>query len=70
MREYAAKAKEQLQALWSSLSKWQRISIVAAALLVLCGILSLALIMGRTTYEPVFAGLEARDQDAIIEYLK
>jgi flagellar M-ring protein FliF len=70
MREYAAKAKEQLQALWLSLSKWQRISIVSAAVLVGGGILALALVMGRTTYEPVFTGLEARDQDAIIEYLK
>ena len=70
MREYAAKAKEQLQALWSSLSKGQRISIVVVALLVLCGILALALVMGHTTYEPVFSGLEARDQDAVIEYLK
>jgi flagellar M-ring protein FliF len=70
MREYAAKAKEQLQALWSSLTKWQRISIVAAAVLVSGGILALALVMGRTVYEPVFTGLEARDQDAVIEYLK
>ena len=70
MREYAAKAKEQLQALWSSLSKWQRISIIAAAVLVSGGILALALVMGRTTYEPVFTGLEARDQNAVIEYLK
>ena len=70
MREYAARVKEQLQTLWSSLSKWQRISMVAAALLVSGGILALALVMGRTTYEPVFTGLEARDQNAIIEYLK
>ncbi|MDR0652065.1 MAG: flagellar M-ring protein FliF [Synergistaceae bacterium] len=70
MREYAARVKEQLQTLWSSLSKWQRISMVAAALLVSGGILALAIVMGRTTYEPVFTGLEARDQNAIIEYLK
>ncbi|MDR0764967.1 MAG: flagellar M-ring protein FliF [Synergistaceae bacterium] len=70
MREYAAKAKEQFQALWSSLSKWQRISIIVAALAVSSGILALALVVGRTAYEPVFTGLEARDQDAIIEYLK
>jgi flagellar M-ring protein FliF len=70
MREYAAKAKEQLQALWFSLSKWQRISIVVAAVAVSGGILTLALVMGRTSYEPVFTGLEARDQNAVIEYLK
>jgi flagellar M-ring protein FliF len=70
MREYAARIKEQLQALWASLSSWQRISIVVAALLVSGGILALALVMGRTTYEPVFTGLEARDQEAVIEYLK
>ncbi|MDR3164096.1 MAG: flagellar M-ring protein FliF [Synergistaceae bacterium] len=70
MREYAVKIKEQLQVLWASLSRWQRISIVIAALLVSCGILALALVMGRTTYEPVFTGLEARDQETIIEYLK
>jgi flagellar M-ring protein FliF len=70
MREYAARAKEQFQALWSSLSKWQRGSIVVTAVLVLGGILTLALVMGHTAYEPVFTGLEARDQDAVIEYLK
>jgi flagellar M-ring protein FliF len=39
-------------------------------LIVLGGILLLALVTGRTAYEPVFSGLEARDQEAVISYLK
>jgi flagellar M-ring protein FliF len=52
------------------MSKRQRISIVGAAAFVLCGVLFLAFITGRTVYEPVFTGLEARDQEAVIEYLR
>jgi flagellar M-ring protein FliF len=34
------------------------------------GVLALAFLTGRTAYEPVFSGLEARDQEAVIEYLR
>jgi flagellar M-ring protein FliF len=62
--------RERFAAFWFSLLKWQRVSIVAAAVLVLGGVLALAFATGRTAYEPVFTGLEARDQEAIIEYLR
>jgi flagellar M-ring protein FliF len=38
--------------------------------LVLVGVLTLALVMGRTAYEPVFSGLEPRDQEAVIQHLR
>jgi flagellar M-ring protein FliF len=50
--------------------RWQQVSLCAVALLVLGGVLAVAFIAGQTTYEPVFSGLEARDLEAVIEYLK
>lgn len=44
--------------------------MVGVGVLVLGGVLAVALIAGRTAYEPIFSGLEARDQDAVINFLK
>lgn len=54
---------------WGSLLRWQRISLVAAIVLVVGGIAAVVLIAGRTAYEPIFSGLEARDQQSVITYL-
>jgi flagellar M-ring protein FliF len=62
--------KERFLAFWSSLLKWQQISIMAVAVVVLGGVLALALVAGRTSYEPVFTGLEAGDQESVMEYLR
>ena len=70
MREKLNQAAERLRAFWSSLLRWQRISLVSAAVLVLGSILAIALIAGKTAYDPIFSGLEARDQEAVISYLK
>jgi flagellar M-ring protein FliF len=70
MGEKLNQAKERFLAFWSSLLKWQQISIIAVAVVVFGGVLALALIAGQTSYEPVFAGLEARDQESVIEYLR
>ena len=70
MLDILNQSKERFLSFWSSLLKWQQISIVATAVLVVVGVLALALVMGRTAYEPVFAGLEARDQEAVMEYLR
>ena len=55
---------------WVSLKLWQRISLFLAAFLVVAAILLLVLWGGRTSYEPLFAGLEVEDQAAIVSYLR
>ena len=55
---------------WASLKLWQRISLFLAAFLVIAAILLLVLWGGRTSYEPLFAGLEVEDQAAIVSYLR
>lgn len=60
---------ERTRNFWSGLLRWQRISLVLAVLLVLGGLTALILVAGRTSYEPIFSGLEARDQQAVISYL-
>ena len=70
MREKFSEASERFRGFWSSLQKWQQISLVATAVLVLTGVLAVAFIAGRTSYEPIFSGLDARDQDEVISYLK
>ena len=70
MLDKVNESRERFLSFWSSLLKWQQISIVAVSALVLVGVLVLALTMGRTAYEPVFTGLEARDQEAVMEYLR
>jgi flagellar M-ring protein FliF len=70
MREELVQLKERLSSMWSSMQRWQRVSIVAAAVVVLAGVLLLAAVAGRTSYDPIFSGLEARDQEAVMEYLR
>ncbi|MDR3254592.1 MAG: flagellar M-ring protein FliF [Synergistaceae bacterium] len=70
MREKFAEAIERFRTFWGALQKWQRLSLVGAAVLVLGGILAAAFITGRTAYEPIFSRLDARDEDAVITYLK
>jgi flagellar M-ring protein FliF len=70
MLEKLTETGEHFRSFWESLRKWQQISMVAAVVLVLGGLLAMALVAGRDSYEPIFSGLEARDQDAVITYLK
>ena len=55
---------------WAALKLWQRASVFLVAILVLGGLVALMLMAGRTTYEPLFAGLEVEDQAAIVDYLR
>ncbi len=55
---------------WAALKLWQKISIIAAAIIVLLGLGALIFTAGSTTYEPLFAGLEVEDQAAIVDYLR
>ena len=55
---------------WSGLKLWQRTSLFLAVFLVLGGLFVLMFLAGRTTYEPLFAGLEVEDQAAIVDYLR
>ena len=70
MRAKFSEAAERFRGFWSSLQKWQQISLVAAGVLVLAGVMAVALIAGKTSYQPIFSGLDARDQDEVITYLK
>jgi flagellar M-ring protein FliF len=70
MRDRLADASQRFGAFWSSLLRWQQVSIVAAGVAVLGGVLAVSLIAGRTSYVPIFSGLDARDQDAVITYLQ
>ena len=70
MLDKVNQSKERFLSFWSSLLKWQQISLIAVSAAVVVGVLFLALVMGRTVYEPVFTGLEARDQEAVMEYLR
>ncbi len=51
---------------WASLKLWQRISLFIAAFLVIAAMFMLVFLAGRTSYEPLFAGLEVEDQAAIV----
>lgn len=57
-------------AFWQNLKLWQRISIVAATLLVAVMLVFAVFWAGGTTYEPLFAGLEVDDQAAIVAKLR
>lgn len=70
MKEKMTQQAERFKSFWDSLLQWQRISLISAAVLVLGGILVVAMVAGKTAYEPIFSGLEARDQEAVISYLK
>ncbi|MDR0649673.1 MAG: flagellar M-ring protein FliF [Synergistaceae bacterium] len=65
-----AELRERLRSFWGALRGWQQVSIAAAAVVVLGGILLMAFIVGRQSYEPIFSRLEPRDQEAVITYLK
>lgn len=70
MKEKLAETGARFKGFWSSLKRWQQASLVGAATFVLAGILAVAVFAGRTAYDPIFSGLEARDQDAVINFLK
>ena len=70
MREKLAETGARFKSFWSSLQRWQQASLVGVAVLVLGGVLAVAMIAGQTAYDPIFSGLEPRDQDSVINYLK
>jgi flagellar M-ring protein FliF len=55
---------------WSNLKLWQRASLVGAVCAVV-GFLAWAVLWaGRVSYEPLYVGLEDKDQGAIVDYLR
>ena len=70
VKEKLTESGERFKSFWTTLQPWQRGSLVAAVVLVLGGVMALAFIAGRTAYAPVFTGLEASDQAAVISYLE
>ncbi len=55
---------------WSSLQRWQKITIAGVAGLVFLGLVLTAFLSGRESWEPLFSGLEIRDEASIVAYLK
>ena len=70
MRDKLMEIAGRFKSFWGGLSRWQQVSIASAGLAVLGGMLLMAFAAGRQNYEPIFSGLEARDQEAVITYLK
>ena len=63
-------ALNQFQSLWTSLGKWQRISVVAAALAVVAGLSAFALTRKGVEYKPLFTGMSAEDAGSVVQKLK
>ncbi len=70
IRESLTQTKERVVAVWTSLEKWQKGSLVGGAFLVLLGIGLLVMWAGKPAYEPIFSGLQVEDQSAVVNYLK
>lgn len=70
MREKLAEAEARFKSFWFSLQRWQRASLIVSAILVLGGVLAAAMLVGRTAYAPLFSGMDLRDQDAVVSFLK
>jgi flagellar M-ring protein FliF len=70
MRDKLIEIGQRLRSFWDARERWQRISMVLAGAVVLGGVMLMAFAVGRQGYEPIFSGLEARDQEAVITYLK
>lgn len=61
---------ERLRQFWSGLSRWQRYSLVGAALGVVLLLALMVGLSGNPRYEPLFTGLEVEDQASIVEILR
>ncbi len=70
MREKISFFAERLRQFWSGLSRWQRYSLIGAALGVALLLLFMVTLSRKPRYEPLFAGLEVDDQAAIVEVLR
>ncbi|MDR3332639.1 MAG: flagellar M-ring protein FliF [Synergistaceae bacterium] len=70
IRETLTGGGQRFKDFWSSLLRWQQISLIGAAVVVLGGVLAIALLAGRTNYEPLFADLEPVDQEKVLTYLR
>ncbi len=68
--ERFSEAKDKLGLFWSSLLRWQKFTLVGVAGLVFLGLVLVAVLSGRETWEPLFSGLEIRDEASIVAYLK
>ncbi len=63
-------AKEKLALFWSSLLKWQKFTLVGVTGAVFLGMVAVVALSGRESWEPLFSGLEIRDEASIAAYLK
>ncbi len=56
--------------LWSSLQRWQKLTLVGLVVFVFLGLLLLVIMARHERWEPLFSGLEIQDEAAIVAYLK
>ena len=55
---------------WATLKLWQKASLIIVALFVFGFLMGIMLWAARTSYDPLFTGLEIEDQSAIVAYLR
>lgn len=70
MGEKLSSFVERLRRFWVGLSRWQRLSIVGAALGVVSLLVFMVVLSRKPSYEPLFSGLEVDDQAAIVDVLR
>ncbi|HYO80144.1 MAG TPA: flagellar basal-body MS-ring/collar protein FliF [Bryobacteraceae bacterium] len=61
---------DQIRSLWASLGRWQRISVVGAALAVVAGVTAFSVQRSSADFKPVFTGMSAEDAGAVVQKLK
>ena len=61
---------ERSRQFWAGLTRWQRLSIIGAAIGVVSLLFFMVLLSRKPSYEPLFAGLEVDDQAAIVDVLR
>ncbi|MEA3284701.1 MAG: flagellar basal-body MS-ring/collar protein FliF [Synergistota bacterium] len=68
--ERLSEIKNKIGLLWSSLLRWQKVTLVGIVSLVFFGLIALVVLSGRESWEPLFSGLEIQDEASIVAYLK
>ena len=70
MNERFAQMREQSVTVWQGMDRTRRIVVVTVSAAVLLGLLSLALLTGRTSYVPLYTNLGTGDAYEITEHLR
>lgn len=63
-------AFDQWAQLWTGLSRWQQVSVVAGVLLTVGAVIGFSHWQSETDYKPLFTGMSAEDAGAVVQKLK